>query len=286
LGFLVFNFNPASIFLGDSGSLLLGFLLGCNSILSSETSATALAVAAPLMALAVPLIDTTLAIARRFLRGQPIFTADRSHIHHRLLARGLSHRRTVLLLYVAAGIAGLLSLCLIWAHDHWDILVLATFSCAVMFGIRQLGYAEFEALQNVVFRGGIRRQITAQLAVQTFEEGLEAAETADDCWAVIRGGCEELGLHAIQMQFAGHLFYCDGDSGARRSRAIRIPILERDWIEVSPYSGPVGYPTAIVPFANAIQRVLTDKSNHGVASEERSAVFSAALFKSTASTIN
>src|SRR5450755_1106387 len=106
LGFLVFNFNPASIFLGDSGSLLLGFLLGCYGILWSRTCATNLDMGAPLMALAVPLLDTTLSIARRYLRRQPIFKADRSHIHHRLLARGLSHRQTVLVLYVAGGIAG------------------------------------------------------------------------------------------------------------------------------------------------------------------------------------
>ena len=96
IGFLVFNSNPASIFLGDSGSLVLGFLLGCFSLLWSAKSATLLGMAAPLIALSVPLIDTSLAITRRFLRGQPIFLPDRSHIHHRLLALGLTHRGAVL----------------------------------------------------------------------------------------------------------------------------------------------------------------------------------------------
>jgi UDP-GlcNAc:undecaprenyl-phosphate GlcNAc-1-phosphate transferase len=179
LGFLVFNFNPASIFLGDCGSLLLGFLLGCYGILWSRSSATLLEMTAPLMAVAVPLIDTTLAIARRSLSGQPIFKADRSHIHHRLLARGLSHRSTVLLLYVAAGIAGSLSLCLIWARDQWEAVVFAAFSCAVILGVRQLDYAEFHSLPKILLFGGLPRATTGHPTPQTFEEGMEATQTAD-----------------------------------------------------------------------------------------------------------
>jgi len=178
LGFLVFNSNPASIFLGDSGSLLLGFLLGCYGILWSGSSATLLEMAAPLMAVAVPLVDTTVAITRRFLTGQPIFKADRSHIHHRLLARGLSHLRAVLLLYVAAAMAGSLSLCLIWARDRWQGVVLAAFACAVVLGVRQLDYAEFHLLRGVAFFAGSRTPLTARLAPQRPEERLEATNTA------------------------------------------------------------------------------------------------------------
>jgi UDP-GlcNAc:undecaprenyl-phosphate GlcNAc-1-phosphate transferase len=281
MGFLVFNFNPASIFLGDSGSLLLGFLLGCYSLLWSGTSVTAFDMAAPFMVLAVPLLDTTLAIARRFLRGQPIFKADRSHIHHRLLARGLSHRRTVLLLYVAAGIAGLLSLCLVGVRDHWQAVVLVTFACQVIAGIWQLGYAEFDALRRVMFRGGLRREIMADLAVQTFKEKLEAAETSDDCWAVIQSGCREFGLHANRMQLAGHIF---GSSGNSVARAMRIPVSENGWVELSHNLGPAGYPAAVVPLANTMRRVLTDKGIHGADIEAQTTYFSAALFKAAAST--
>jgi hypothetical protein len=170
------------------------------------------------------------------------------------------------------------------AHDYWDIVVLATFACIVIFGIRNLGYTEFEALRSVIFRGGIRRQITAQLAMRTFEEGLAAAETAADCWAVIQGGSEAFGLHAPRMRFHGHIFYSQADSGSLRSRAMRIPILESDWIDVSSKLEPAGYSTAIVLFANVIQRVLTDKGKHGTGMEEKRAVLSAALFNATTST--
>ena len=73
IGFLRYNFNPASIFLGDSGSLFIGFLLGCFGTMWGQKSATALGMTAPMIALAMPLLDTLLAIGRRLLRGQPIF---------------------------------------------------------------------------------------------------------------------------------------------------------------------------------------------------------------------
>src|ERR1019366_4471351 len=85
LGFLRYNFNPASIFLGDCGSLTLGFLLGCYGAVWSEKSTTLLGMTAPLMVLAVPLLDVCLAVLRRFISGKPIFLADRAHIHHKLL---------------------------------------------------------------------------------------------------------------------------------------------------------------------------------------------------------
>src|SRR5215469_8726482 len=99
LGFLRYNFNPASIFLGDSGSLLIGFLLGCYGAMWSQKSATLIGLTAPMMAMAIPLMDVALSIVRRFLRNQPIFGADRGHIHHRLLEKGLTPRRAALFLY-------------------------------------------------------------------------------------------------------------------------------------------------------------------------------------------
>jgi UDP-N-acetylmuramyl pentapeptide phosphotransferase/UDP-N-acetylglucosamine-1-phosphate transferase len=108
LGFLRYNFSPASIFLGDCGSMLVGFLLGCYGVIWSEESATILGMMAPMTALALPLLDATLAIARRLIRGKPVFGADRGHIHHRLLDRGLTTRRAVFLLYGFCALAAVL----------------------------------------------------------------------------------------------------------------------------------------------------------------------------------
>jgi UDP-GlcNAc:undecaprenyl-phosphate GlcNAc-1-phosphate transferase len=99
-GFLPYNFNPASIFLGDSGSLTIGFTLAVTAITASQKGATALAVAVPLLMFALPIADTASALARRPLHR--LFVADHGHLHHRLMMRGLSHRTTVLVLYAVA----------------------------------------------------------------------------------------------------------------------------------------------------------------------------------------
>jgi UDP-GlcNAc:undecaprenyl-phosphate/decaprenyl-phosphate GlcNAc-1-phosphate transferase len=103
LGFLRYNFNPATIFLGDSGSMFLGFTLAATSIGGQLTkSSTAVVVLAPMLAMGVPIVDTLLAMIRRTVAKQSIFAADRGHIHHRLLDLGLTHRRVVLTLYAAS----------------------------------------------------------------------------------------------------------------------------------------------------------------------------------------
>src|SRR4029077_7800363 len=109
-GFLRYNFNPASIFLGDSGSLFVGFSLAALSLQGSQKSSTAVAVAIPILAFGLPVVDTSVSIARRFLSGKPIFQGDREHIHHMLLERGWSQRRVALVLYGVSALFGLLAM--------------------------------------------------------------------------------------------------------------------------------------------------------------------------------
>jgi UDP-GlcNAc:undecaprenyl-phosphate GlcNAc-1-phosphate transferase len=102
LGFLRYNFNPATIFMGDSGSMFLGFILAATSLVgTSIKGATTVAILAPLVALGVPVFDTALAIIRRTLARQSMFAPDRGHMHHSLLDLGLSQRRAVLLLHAS-----------------------------------------------------------------------------------------------------------------------------------------------------------------------------------------
>src|SRR5207237_2231356 len=98
--------NPARIFLGDAGSMLLGYLLGSLSVLGTYKSYTALSLLVPLAALGVPVLDTALAITRRWRTRRPIFQADTEHLHHRLLQRGLSQRQTTVVLYLVTGMLG------------------------------------------------------------------------------------------------------------------------------------------------------------------------------------
>lgn len=101
LGFLCFNFHPAKIFLGDSGALLIGFIIGFLSLLGFK-NITFISLFFPIIILAVPFIDTLFAMIRRVKKGQHIMQADKSHLHHKLLALGYSHRQTVLLIYSIA----------------------------------------------------------------------------------------------------------------------------------------------------------------------------------------
>lgn len=100
VGFLRYNFHPASVFMGDSGSLMLGFLLACISLTGVMKSVAAIALVVPILVVGVPVFDTFSAIVRRKRLGRPIGEADRGHVHHRLLARGFSHRQTVLVIYL------------------------------------------------------------------------------------------------------------------------------------------------------------------------------------------
>lgn len=282
LGFLRYNFNPASIFLGDCGSLLLGFLLGCYGIQWSSAAATSLDIFAPVMVLAVPLLDVALAITRRFLGRQPIFKADRAHMHHRLLALGLTHRQTVLVLYAAAVIAGTLSLSLLRAPAGWEALILVIFAGAVLFGIRELGYAEFKALWRVLFGVDLREEVVARLAVDRLAEGLQSAETAENCWTAIQQSCEQLGIHAVRMQLAGNLFNAKTDAALLRSWAMRIRISKNEWIELAHNAGPVRYSSAIVPFVTTMRQVLVDKSSRWESLNEKSSRFAGALYTTVA----
>jgi UDP-GlcNAc:undecaprenyl-phosphate GlcNAc-1-phosphate transferase len=99
IGFLRYNFSPASIYMGDSGAMSIGFVLGCVSLSGVMKSAAAISLVAPLLIIGVPLVDTASAIIRRWRHGRPIHEADNGHIHHRLLHRGFSQRQTVLIIY-------------------------------------------------------------------------------------------------------------------------------------------------------------------------------------------
>jgi len=113
LGFLRYNFHPASIFLGDSGAMFLGFMIASLAVMGLLKSVTAITFITPVLVLAVPILDTAFAMIRRFINGKPIMHADKGHLHHRLLAFGLSHKHVVLVIYgfsIMASLAAMLIL--------------------------------------------------------------------------------------------------------------------------------------------------------------------------------
>ena len=259
LGFLRYNFNPATVFLGDCGSLLIGFLLGCYSLLWSEKSATILGMTAPLMALSIPLLDTGLSIVRRFLRHQSIFGADRGHIHHKLLARGLTPRRVVLLIYGLCGISAGLSLLASVAHEQFAGAIILLFCLGAWIGVQHLGYTEFDAARRMVLGGTFRRLLNAQLQLVTFRDGLAAAATPDQCWEVLHHAYSDFGFNEIQLKL-GDRFYTHTTNGHHiaNSWTIRIALSETEYVKLS-REFDTAAPPVIAPFADTIGKILQTK---------------------------
>ncbi len=153
IGFLRFNFNPASIFLGDSGSFLLGSMLSLMAVEYSHKSTAAFAIGIPIVALGLPLLDTTMVVLRRFLNGKPIFLGDRRHIHHILIERGLKPRNAVILLYGVCGLFGLFSLLFLNPSGRSTGIVLVMLGTCICVGIQQLHCSEFRELMGYLARG-------------------------------------------------------------------------------------------------------------------------------------
>ncbi|HEX6041374.1 MraY family glycosyltransferase [Longimicrobium sp.] len=200
LGFLRYNFRPARIFLGDSGSLFVGFMVAVLSVHGSTKSATAVLTAAPLLLLALPILDTVLSVVRRWLRGKPVFGADEHHLHHRMLAIGLTHVRAVVALYVMA--AGLAVIGVLMASGPQKTVAMTALAGAaasvalLLFAIKRLGYHEFVEAGAVV-RSGMRRvrhSIRDQIHARDVAQVLARAESLVHVQAILQDNAPALGL--------------------------------------------------------------------------------------------
>jgi UDP-GlcNAc:undecaprenyl-phosphate GlcNAc-1-phosphate transferase len=258
LAFLKYNFNPATIFLGDCGSLSIGFLLGCASVIWSQKSATLLGMTAPLIALSIPIIETVLSIGRRLLRGQSIFAPDRGHIHHRLLDLGLTPMRVALVLYAVAGAAAGCSLLVSVSGDGFAGLVITVCCVGVCIGVRQLGYGEFQEARLVLFGGVIGRVISDRLALRTFEENLRAAGSSGDCWPILTEVSRKLGFNEVRLEFCGRVrterLGTASDSDCWR---LQVPLDRYGLAEFSLPTGATPHPATLAPFAAIVSRYLT-----------------------------
>lgn len=129
-GFLPYNFNPAKLFMGDTGATFLGYILACISIQGPFKTYVAFAV--PFLVLGLPIFDTLFAIVRRLLKGQSIMTPDRGHLHHRLIDRGFSHRTTVIILYGLSAVLAISGIVMLLTDVSRALILIAS---VVLFGI-------------------------------------------------------------------------------------------------------------------------------------------------------
>lgn len=255
IGFLRYNLNPASIFLGDSGSLTLGFLLGCFAAVWGEKSSTLLGMTAPLLVLAVPLLDVGLAIARRFVRGQPIFGADSDHIHHRLLSRGYAPKHVVLLIYAVCGIGATVSLLLTYYHETYRGFVIVLVALAAWLGLQHLGYSEFGIAGKMLIGGGFRSVLSAQFALDKFEREFREEISLSECWEIVV-------LNSSEFGFCGVDFHLDGENrraGIAEGWQARIDFPGHGYINLWRDAGNRGGSASAVLFIDSVSRAMERK---------------------------
>lgn len=203
VGFLRYNFNPAKIFLGDSGSLLLGFALATVSIMGSTKGSAAFAIVVPLLALGLPIMETFLSMARRFLRSflpgyqssgsilsklSSMFQPDRGHIHHRLLDKGFSQRGAVLTLYVVSCMLGVGAFLVTVSNNVAASLVLVVVGVSVVIGVGKLKYKEMAILHNGILLPLYDRPILNRDSFQVFLDMVFVLLAVGTATFAVKGG--------------------------------------------------------------------------------------------------
>ncbi len=200
LGFLRYNFHPASIFLGDSGSLFLGFHLAVLSIVGSQKSSTAVAVTAPIFVLALPLVETATSAVRRFVSGRSIMQADAGHIHHQLLRLGCTPRRAAGILYLGSGAFGLASLFVIQSGSSHVGLIALSFFAVTVIAIQQLGSTEFAEINGALRRFVLQRKIIENgIICRTLATHLTNASSLGEAWPALRSAARRLGFSYVEL---------------------------------------------------------------------------------------
>jgi UDP-GlcNAc:undecaprenyl-phosphate/decaprenyl-phosphate GlcNAc-1-phosphate transferase len=235
LAFLRFNFHPARVFLGDGGSLFVGFVLAVIAVEASRPAAGAVQPIVPVLLLAVPLLDTGVAIARRWLRGVPIFGADGRHLHHQLLRLGFSQRRVAVILWqFAAGFATLGVLFHLATPSTSDLVATVAFGGALLvclYGTRRLDYHEI-TLAGMVLRSGLRR---ARRAIRDNIHGhdlasqLLGAESVEQLNGMLSAKAKKFNFLDVQLRAA----YENGGSDVPRLSAGTAPA----WVLHHPLAG-------------------------------------------------
>lgn len=213
LGFLVFNWHPAKVFMGDSGSMFIGFLLATGSILCSVKSATLVALGLPALALSVPILDTLFAMLRRALERRPLFSPDRGHVHHRLMAMGVRHRQAVLLILGVTVLSTGLGTFMLFARSSAVLGILLCVVVLELLAFRLVGAVRLReavtALKHNIFLGSQKKEhvrvfANAQLRLRearSFHEWCEAAVAAARDLGFL-----ELELHTLRRDGAPAVF--------------------------------------------------------------------------------
>ena len=219
-GFLIYNFNPAKIFMGDSGSMFIGYILAVISLRNQSKAHAVVSIMVPIIAMGLPILDTTLAFLRRILRHQSIFAADKQHIHHFILSLGFNQRKTVLILYAISIMFTGLAMLMIFNKNVDTFLIVLVFAIIVFVIITKLGYVEM-----IYGKFRVKKENSLEKHLENFFiDRIELKEDKDFY-------SSELPIKGFDiLDVKGKLLFSSGemdrinffDISARRSRIVRL----------------------------------------------------------------
>jgi len=237
LGFLVYNFNPARIFMGDCGSLFLGFILASSSVLSATKTATVTALAITLVTLGVPVFDMFFSMTRRFLQRRSLFAADRGHIHHRLLDMGIPHRQAVMVLYVVTLVAGGFGLIMIGAGDAGAIAIFVVVTALLITVFRLVGAVRLgESLATLQKNMAIARNCGEEKRfLEDAQLHAQYAETFDEWWSAVCRAARDLHFSSLVLRLEDRdgtqrtlmWRHADIEGGTQQLLTLTVPVRHR-----------------------------------------------------------
>ena len=206
IGFLKFNSHPATIFMGDGGSLFLGSMLASLSLLGRHsTGHPPISLTIPIVALGFPIMETMLSVGRRLIRGNSIFVADRNHVHHRLLDTGFSQRQVVVVLYGVCVIFMLTSMVLMYPNPYSRTAVWIALGIMAVIGIGRLRYVEFDELAGLLRRVlHQKRVISHDVAFRADAARLARATSLDETCTILRHAVQGCGLCEFRLTIETH----------------------------------------------------------------------------------
>jgi len=258
IGFLIFNFHPAKIFMGDSGSLFVGFLLAAMAMQGSVKRH----IMVPIIALALPIMDTLMAIIRRWSRGLPMSVPDKLHLHHRLIGMGFSQREAVGVLYGISGILGCAALVMALAKS----VVAFAIACVVIVaifgvGVYLIGGREFISVPSLVLQALRRRRRRGKAWVRVYHvlARMENVVDLEELWAELEQLLSDLDLDTARVEAVGpgemraelswHRPGAAGEGDMAEGWTARLPLLNGGQVQGSI---ELGKDTARSPLPEAI----------------------------------
>lgn len=214
VGFLRYNFNPASIFLGDGGSYFLGYAMAGLAILGLVKSQTLTMMLIPLIAMGVPVFDAILSPLRRFAIGKRMFLADAGHIHHRLVGLGISRRTTVLIIYSVSVALCITALIVVHLRSEQTAMFLALLGVALVVLIKKIGYFEYFALDKIL---GWLRDITDVMGISrdrrsflSHQIDIGRSRDFDQLWLNLCGALDKIRFDRCELRLNGSIFCMEG----------------------------------------------------------------------------